>query len=336
MWRNRERLAEQGYAFPGRPVDHFRAALDLREIDFGGYDDPLAEGAWEPFAAEALKSARRGIVVSHEVLAAASSEQIGTAVRSFAPADVHVVCGARDLARQLPAVWQESLKNRRVRPYRKFLKVAFKDQPTGSPARFWVAQDPTAVLARWGEHIPPERLHLVTVPQRRTSEDTLWRRFCTAVDLDATGFDLDVARANTSLSQPASEVLRRLNAVLPEDLDWPAYERQVKLRFNRLAERGLPGDRLTVPRRLKAQVLARSERIRAELAASPYDIVGDLDDLIPSDDAFGSVQDPNPEVVTETAVAILAELLLEQPPRGAGAPHRARSVVHRLRRKASR
>ncbi|MEJ7689550.1 MAG: hypothetical protein WKF76_03465 [Nocardioidaceae bacterium] len=60
-------------------------------------------------------------MVSHEVLAAATSEQISRALASLAPADVHVVYGARDLARQLPAVWQESLKNRRTRPYRQFL-----------------------------------------------------------------------------------------------------------------------------------------------------------------------------------------------------------------------
>ena len=36
-------------------------------------------------------------------------------------AEVHVVCTARDLARQIPAVWQEDVKNRHVVTFADFV-----------------------------------------------------------------------------------------------------------------------------------------------------------------------------------------------------------------------
>ncbi|NED55667.1 hypothetical protein G3I24_32885, partial [Micromonospora aurantiaca] len=68
---------------------------------------------------------------------------------------------ARDLARQIPAHWQEDVKNR--------FDVSFADfvAPLKRPdwldfeiARlFWTLQDPVYVLERWAEDLPPERVH---------------------------------------------------------------------------------------------------------------------------------------------------------------------------------
>ena len=41
--------------------------------------------------------------------------------RPRAAAEVHVVYSARDLGRQIPAAWQESIKQGRKWPFRKFL-----------------------------------------------------------------------------------------------------------------------------------------------------------------------------------------------------------------------
>jgi hypothetical protein len=314
LWRNEQRLSEQHVAFPRRPVDHFRAALDLRGLDFGGYDDPKTDGAWDSFAAEVLACGKDKAVVSHEVLAAATSEQISRALASLAPAEVHVVYGVRDLARQLPAVWQESLKNRRTRPYRQFLDIALR-----RPRRrrrglgFWAAQDPLTVLGRWAEQVPADRIHVITIPHRSAAADTLWRRFCAVVGIDPNGFDLDVARSNTSLPQAAAEVLRRLNEALPNDLPWPEYERLIKRRFNTLADRGDRGERLRVPPRHREKVRALTRRTQSALAASPYDVVGDLGELTPLDDAFGPVRGMSPAKAADAAVALLAAVLIEAP-----------------------
>lgn len=330
LWRNERRLSAQQVAFPRRPVDHFRAALDVRGLDFSGYEDPKTDGAWDRLAAAVLACRQPKVVVSHEVLAAATSEQITRVLESLSPAEVHVVYGARDLARQLPAVWQERLKNRRSRPYKQFLDTTLKRPRRRRQGRgFWAAQDPLRVLGRWAEQVPAGQIHLITIPPRFAADDTLWRRFCTVLDIDPQGFDLKVARSNTSLTQAEAEVLRRLNEALPQDLSWPDYERLIKQRFNTLADRGTHGDRLRVPRRYRAKVLALTRRSQTELAASPYDIVGDLGDLTPLDDAFGPVRGMSPSKAADAAAALLADVLTESPPVAAG---RRRHVLELWRR----
>ncbi|MEJ7689549.1 MAG: hypothetical protein WKF76_03460 [Nocardioidaceae bacterium] len=76
--------------------------------------------------------------------------------------------------------------------------------------------------------MPADRIHVITIPHRSAADDTLWRRFCAVLGIDPNGFDLDVARSNTSLPQAEAEVLRRLNEALPDDLPWPEYERLIK------------------------------------------------------------------------------------------------------------
>ncbi len=347
LQRNRALLRSRGLLVPGsRLVEHFHAALDLRGIRFGGHDSPEVPGAWDRLAGQARDANCDAVVITHEILAGARPDEISRAVESLAPADVHIVYGARDLARQLPAVWQESLKNRRTRTYDAFLSAALKNRaqlvqssrPTGEPVGFWRAQDPVATLARWSVAVSPEQITVVTLPQADAAASTLWERFSKALEVDSTGCDLAVARTNGSLTAADAEVLRRLNTVLPDDLDWPTYEHEVKRRFNARANaRSLDGgSRLTVPEQYRPAVVERAEQIRAQLAAAAYRVVGDLDDLLPLPASFGAPEQVPPDKVTEAAVDVLAGVLAEAAgparadTRGGGLT--ARAVLGRLRR----
>jgi hypothetical protein len=330
LWRNRDRLVEQGLLFPGRgPVAHFHAALDLRGIQFGGHDDPRVDGAWDRLVA-LVHDAPGAAVVTHEILAGADDEQIARVGRDFAGREIHVVYGARDLARQLPAVWQESLKNRRWRRFDAFLGAALRpgaeDDPP--PRGFWRAQDSVATLARWAT--VADQVHVVTLPQSGAPPDTLWRRFATALRLDPDGFDLDVARSNASLSARDAELLRRLNRTLPDDLAWPQYDRIVKRRFNRAANRGADGPRVLVPLSLADEVRARAVATRDSLAASGYDIVGDLEDLLPAAAAFDAGPVERIEVPDDEVEALAAEVLAEAGRVDVAPARKARSLLRRL------
>ena len=102
---------------------------------------------------------------------------------SLAPAEIHVVLTARDIARQVPAEWQERLKHQGRMRYGKFVRRVQK--PRSAMGRsFWQVQGVTQVLERWSRQLPPDRVHVVTVPQPGAPHGELWRRFCRAVDVD--------------------------------------------------------------------------------------------------------------------------------------------------------
>lgn len=340
LWRNRAVLRDRGLTVPGdTPSTHFHAALDLRGIRFGGHDHPEVPGAWGRLVTSIATADTPAVLVSHEVLGGANAVEIARVAADLADHEVHVVCGARDLARQLPAVWQETLKNRRSSRFDSFVTRALRARPDGRPARgFWRAQDLTAMLARWSAAVPAERVHVVTLPPGGAPADTLWRRFCAAVGVDPRGCDLDVGRANVSLNAEDAAVLRRLNELLPADLPWPAYDHLVKRRFRRLAaDHHGTGTPVRVPSEHADAVAALAAEIQHGLGAAGYDVVGDLAELTPSPDAYaveGSIADAK---VSEAEVEALAREIVRKARRDPGSrPAAARRLLAQIGRGSSR
>ena len=107
-----------------------------------------------------VRRARGTVVISHEILAPAPADKVAKAMNDLEGSEVHIVYSARDLARQLPSAWQESVKQGRHWSFRRYLKRI----ETGRP---WIYRslDLPRVLSTWGAHLPPERVHVVTVPQ---------------------------------------------------------------------------------------------------------------------------------------------------------------------------
>jgi hypothetical protein len=347
LWRNRELLARRGMTFPGdSPAAHFYAALDLREIRFGGHDNPEVPGSWPQLVERIHNAPTPSVVVSHEVLSGADGAEIARVGHDLAGAEIHIVCGVRDLARQLPAVWQESLKNRRTREFGPFVSAALqvrerRDLPRG----FWRGQDTLTVLSRWSTIARPQHVHVVTVPPRGAAPDELWGRFAQALGMAPEGFDLDVTRSNTSLNAEDAELLRRLNAALPDDLPWPAYERLVKRRFRQLAqEHAGTGTPLRIQRRYAAQVAEYAATTQDALSASGYAIVGDLADLRSDESAFGPdepqppTDQPTPveagDIVSDADVDALAREIVRKAHRNPQTPlSQARTLMTQIRRR---
>ena len=152
--RNVKSLARHDVHFPTRnplvspELFQFRAALDLLGQDWGGQPGH-ADGAWGQLV-KRLTSRSGTSIVSHEILAPATPEVIARAMRDLEGCEVHVVYSARDLARALPAAWQESIKQGRKWAYRRFLnRVEF-----GHPW-FYRAFDLPTVLTNWNVGVPP-------------------------------------------------------------------------------------------------------------------------------------------------------------------------------------
>jgi hypothetical protein len=285
MAQNRRLLARHGYLYPGTRNSHFFASLSLRETGFKGHEYAAAEGEWERIAAE-VRSFDGQALVSHETLANAKPAQIATAVGSFPDAEVRVVITCRDLGRQLPAAWQERVKNRNEQTYEDFLAAVRDGWNDGRPApraTFWRGQQLVTLAERWAGAVGVDRVTLVTVPPPGAEPDELWRRFARAVDAPEVDMDLEVRTSNTSLGTVETELLRRLNGYLGEDVAWPRYERLVKHRLvkDELAPYEL-GGKFTLPEEERPWAEEIAGRMVEELRAAGYPVVGDLDDLRPT------------------------------------------------------
>jgi hypothetical protein len=323
--RNRKALAADGVLYPGKRNAHFLASMDLRDSDFAGYRDPAARGAWQAAVRRCHKWRGESVVLSHESFSRARRRDVARAMDSLAPAEVHVVYGARNLTRHIPAVWQERVKNRETMPYRDFLAAIRTPEADESVHhRFWRGHGPTNVLDRWGSAIPPERIHVMTVPPSASDPDALWHRFARILCLHPDMYDRDVGRDNVSLGVVEAEFLRRLNAVVPKSLDWPTYEALVK---NYLAELRLARNeaavRLTTPASEYEWIADRADQVVRVLQERGYDIVGDLDELRvgpPPAQPSPQPDDIKDSDILEMGMSTLFEMLLSE--WGTAQPHR--------------
>lgn len=301
LWHNRDRLREHGVLYPGRDMAaHVRAAFDLRRTFFPGASDPETRGAWRELVDEA-RDWPGNVIISQELFAPARLEYVRQALADLDFADVHVVFTVRDLGRQVPAHWQEDVKNRFTTSFTEFVTaLRARDWQTFDSARlFWGLQDPVAVLGRWGADLPPERVHVVTLPRPGAPRDLLWRRFCSVTHLDPDDYDLSRTFANPSLGLAETQFLLRLNDALDERIGWHDYNDDVKLFLAQqvLAARPSPA-RIELPAEHVAWATERSVETVEELRTAGYDVVGDLYELMPmaaSGPALRTVPAPPPD-----------------------------------------
>ena len=305
LWRNRSELAAQGVVLPGHhPQDHYRASQDLRGVPKLA-DDPAASwtGEWEILARQA-QQAPQVAVISHELFSAADADQADRAIRSLLPAEVHVVVTVRDIATLLPAEWQETVKHRNARGWEDWLEDVIDRESTAADRRqwwFWRVHDTLAILDIWSRLLPPGHVHVIVVPPRGSGNEVLWQRFASLLGIDPGCVDLSRARPNSSLGLPEIEFLRQLNQALPAEVpDW-FYMWNVK---EPLAHRALAarprGERLLLPASREAWARAAADSVAVALSDSKYDVIGDLDDLLP-----GPATEPPASPAGQPAAAVL-------------------------------
>ena len=313
LFRNRELLAEHGITYPADRFDaHFLAALDLMKLTWGGLETE-AVGAWDRLAQQ-VRDGRGTAVVSHEILATASPTQVDHAIRSFGDAEVHLVLSVRDLVRQIPAEWQENVKHRSHVTYARFLdQIRDPDRTSKIGSWFWGAQEIPDILARWGASLPPEHVHLVTVPPPGADRDELWRRFSAAFGLDDVPLDLTAERANPSLGVPETALVRAINQRATSIVAPPDYRPLVReLLAHQTLSRRFTSPRLALPPEAHAWADELSRTWITELERRGYDVVGDLADLVGT--PAGTWTDPDAvgaEEMLPPAMDAISALLVE-------------------------
>ncbi|MGH3493327.1 MAG: hypothetical protein ACRDQ1_08830 [Sciscionella sp.] len=314
LWDHRAALAEHGLLVPGSyPAQQWHAAIALQGGTFAGHEVRAAADALEAVLAE-VAAWPGPAIVSHEMFAAASADQVSELVGRLAPRDVHLVVTLRDLSRVIPATWQERAKNGTTEGWRSF--VSGVQRGPGGGHHFWDLQDLPAVLDRWRSVLVPDRLHVVTVPPPPSAAAELLRRFASVVGipdplLDPAG-GIPPGASNTSLGALQVRVLQSLNDMSRGELDWDDYHRLVKgiVVHDVLSRR--PDQQ---PVALASTDRSWVERQTADAAAAVTDsgavVVGDLDELTPR--AFGGARTAAPEdiaadVALPEAGAVIVDL----------------------------
>jgi hypothetical protein len=304
---NRERLREQGLLFAG---ERWRDQIDaVRGLTAGG-DATESGGAWQRLV-DQIRAWPGTAVVSMEFLGPRQLPKIRLIQEAFADADVQVVLTARDLARNLPAMWIESTQNRATATWEQYLELVRAEDMSGpNPGRaFWRQQDVPGMAKRWSTAFGHDHFTLVTVPRPGAPRDLLWSRFAGVAGIDPGSCDL-TARSNPSIGAASAELLRRLNVRLTDtDLTEREYYRLVKhtLAKQTLARHADSAQTMAVSERW---VLRRSNRDVARLRKLGVRVVGDLDELI--SEPVEGLREVGTEAVVEAAVAGLAEMVGQQ------------------------
>ncbi len=304
LFRNQRVLRRHDILYAADRFDaHFLAALDLMTLPWGGLEIE-AVGAWDRLA-EQVRAWHGTSVISHEILARATPSQVERALASLGDAEIHLVVSARDLVRQIPAEWQENVKHRSHITYARFLDTIRdegRDSKIGS--WFWAVQEIPDILDRWGSALPPEHVHLVTVPPPGSDRGELWSRFSSTFGLDGLPLDLTAERENPSLGVSETSLLRTVNERVTSIMAPPDYRPLVRevLAHQTLSHRAASARLGLSPDDHRwAQDLTRAWG--SELRARGYDVVGDLDDLVGTDP--GAFVDPD----TVTAKQLLPPAL---------------------------
>jgi hypothetical protein len=347
LWRHREALAERGVTCPGQGgKDMFHAAIEVREVfDRWGLDPDEHRGTWARLCAEA-RTFPGTTIMSHEILAPASPEQITRAWEHLGDVDVHVVLTARDLGRQMVSEWQERVKNGSTTSFAAFGRSALRQVRSGErTSLLWGYHDVPSVLERWGARLPPAQVHLVMAPGPGADSSELWRRFGDACGFDASDLDPTAPgrKGNQSLGQTQISLLRRVNEELDGRIQQPRYARVVKRQFAQSILAAQQSRRPETPVALVDELRELARSWVEEVERRGYAVHGELERLVPPlpEPGAPSPDDVGAEEELDAAVAAIAELLVERarrpaaPPRAAS-PGPSPSPASRLRRAAGR
>ncbi|MDX6307988.1 MAG: hypothetical protein QOI06_1034 [Nocardioidaceae bacterium] len=298
LFSNSEALAKAGVLYPYDDLsESFRSAHDFCASGWFGHGPDRFRGAWDRVARRTRHWEGSTVIVSSELLSAASPDRIDRGLSMLGPGQLHVVFSARDLARQLVSDWQEHIKHKHTVTLEKFVDDLVElgpDAPKPFGKLFWGMHDAAHVLQTWAKFVPVEQIHVLTIPPRGGQPDALWTRFCAITGLDPLGYDTRAKRTNRSMGVAETELVRRMNAGA-RSLDQRSYDALVRL-F--LAERVLGGGpvggdgprgrraesgsvRLTLPPYHLDWAKERSRTLIGELTAAGYPVEGDLTDLMP-------------------------------------------------------
>jgi len=170
------------------------------------------------------------------------------------------------------------------------------------------------VLRHWGGQLPPDHVHVVTVPPAGSAPTLLWERFAAVLGVsEPLRFQPgESVRRNERLGVAEIELLRRVNRALRTRVDRSVrtmltkdvYAQTVLARVSASATPVLPHDLRPVLDRMGQDWID-------DIVARGYAVTGDLDDLAPRHVDGPAPSDWTDAELVDTSVAATVELLAE-------------------------
>ncbi len=275
----RSELADLGVLWPGRDwqsvVQGVQGLRDNRKVPYE---------KWADLVGEIDRWSGDSVIISMEFMSLLSEEQVAKCVESLGQHQLRVILTARDLGRQIPAQWQESVQNASSWAYRDYVDGLASMAPmTNRYGRhFWNKQDFAALLEPWSKHVKPKDLVVVTVPPSGAPKGLLWERFCESVGIPPERFD-SATSANESLGAASAEVMRYVSAAAEGTNISDAVRRNLKKVVSKdiLAARKSSEPTLLLPPEYQEWTTKRSRNLIKDIAAFEPTVIGDLEELMP-------------------------------------------------------
>lgn len=317
MARSRAALREAGVYYPGKFSAHHTQAQALRQWRQGGGQGaglPPDPAVWTRFAQRVRDEPGR-VVVSSEFFAQADDQARKQLVADLGPERVHILAGARNPAGMALSTWQQDLRTY-ARPVTLdgWLDENFRRGGADAEAgQFWGYADPAALVARWAEVVPADRITVAVVEDDRRRLPTTFEQL---LGLPA-GLLADQTPPNDNRGLTAVEValVRQIIVALGGRLSWDDYGRTMRagvIRALQDARRPGPGEpRVRLPQWAVDQAVAEGERASAALRASGARVVGDLAALSRPAEAGGepTIREVPVELAAEAVAAAIAVAL---------------------------
>jgi hypothetical protein len=333
LYANRESFLAQGVTIVGDQASNYRAANDVMHRK-SMLTSQAPKGAWKRTRAAVLRSPDDA-VMSCERYSLFRDQHVRRVLEDLADREVHVVLTLRDLVAVLPARWQEGIKNGGTATWAEFQERIVED-----PARLRKMTRAMSTLEVWASALPPEQIHVVTVPPSSAPRTLLFERFCEALGADPTRLaTLEAARANPSMDLVTTELIRRVNAQGAVKVSGRAQQSEIRsFLAPELAQKGRGKPELTAE--LLEAAKAESQTLIRSIETGGFHVVGDLNDLTSTTSSAptGTGVDVNPDELLDAAAVAVAALAERSSARGARLrkyeaprrlPRRARRVLTR-------
>lgn len=337
--KNRQVLRRRGLLVVQQAKQQYEAASEITQRK-PARARRVPTGVWKKLVRD-VQEFDGDAVLSHERYSLANAVQNEQIRDDLGERELHVVYTLRDLTGVVSADWQESVKNGSAGTWPEFCKSIADDDGKLLRKRTRALRS----IRAWAKVLPPERIHVVTVPPPGSPRELLWERFCEVLGVDPTGMSTEQPRGNQSLGRVEVELIRRVNELSESQLS--VHDRRPELKHF-LAEEALnqrPGKtRVSIDRETFATARRESRAIAKQVSKLGLDVVGDLDDLTAAefDDAPVDANEVSDAALVDAAVDAIAALAKRSAARGrrisklqaSGATEQQDSLVRKVARKA--